>query len=82
MEVHTFKVLFIDTNSDYNPGPYDISFNSGDTKYLLNISINDDIVLEGSEEFMLSIDPLLLPDRVTIGTHDKTNVAITDNDRK
>ena len=69
-------------NSDYNPGPYDISFTSGDIKYLLNISINDDFVLERNEEFILNIDPILLPNRVSIGSVNRTIVTIIDDDRE
>jgi len=69
-------------NNDYNPGPYGISFTSGDTKYLLNISINDDFLLERNEEFILDIDPVLLPDRVTIGDVDRTILTIIDDDRE
>jgi len=75
-------MTIIDIDNDYDPGPYDISFNIEDTKYLLNISITDDIVLEESEEFILNVNPILLPDRVTIGSIFETRVIIIDNDRK
>ena len=47
-----------------------------------NISINDDILFEGNENFMLTINPFPLPTGVSVGSPDQATVTIVDNDRK
>ena len=47
-----------------------------------NVTIIDDNVLEGDENFMLTIDSSSLPSSVTVGTPDEATVTIVDNDRK
>ena len=49
---------------------------------MFNISINDDDIVEGNENFILSIDPSSLPNNVTVGVHNQTTVTIFDNDCK
>ena len=75
-------VLIKCTDNDYNPGPYILTIPSGDISVSFNISITDDNVLETTEEFLLTIDPLSLPDGVTVGNEGNTTVVIVDNDRK
>ena len=67
------------TENDYSPGPYNITLSSGDVRVSFNISIEDDIILETSEEFLLSIDPSSLPDGVTVGSESNATVIIVDN---
>ena len=53
------------------------------TRVSFDIPINDDDILEGNENFMLTIDPTSLPPTgVTVGVPGQTTVTIVDNDRK
>ena len=70
------------TGSDYNAGPYSVTFPAGETRRSFNVTITDDTVVEGNEKFFLSIDQSLLPSNVSIGNHSRTTVTILDNDCK
>ena len=48
----------------------------------LNISINDDSVMEVNENFTLTVDPSSLPTRVSVGSPGPATVTIVDNDRR
>ena len=63
---------------DYISGPYDVIFISGRTNYMLNITINDDDLLEAVESFNLTIGSLT--GDATIGNLDHTMISIFDND--
>ena len=53
------------------------------TSVPFDIPINDDGILEGSETFMLTIDPNSLPPTgVTVGSPDQAIVTIVDDDGK
>ena len=69
---------------DYVSGPYTVTFPAGMTNVPFDIPINDDNVFEGSETFMLTIDPNSLPNdvSVSVGTPDQATVTIVDNDGK
>ena len=67
---------------DYNSGPYSIRFDVGATRVSLNISINDDDILEYSETFNLNVNESLLPNSVQVGDYGQTTVTILDNDCK
>ena len=69
---------------DYGSGPYTVTFPAGTTMVQFNVSINDDEIFEGDENFMLTIDPNSLPNdvSVTVGTPDQATVTIVDNDRE
>ena len=45
-----------------------------------DIQLVDNVVLEGSETFTVSIDPLSLPFGVSLGDHHTAEVVIEDND--
>jgi len=75
-------VLVTSTDNDYSPGPYIFTIPSGNISISFNISITDDNILETMEDFFLSIDPLSLPDGVTVGNEGNTTVVIVDNDCK
>ena len=47
-----------------------------------NISITDDMILEGNETFMLTIDPSSLPSDISVGDPGEATVTIVDNDCK
>ena len=67
---------------DYNSGPYNITFSTGVTTVLLNISINNDNILEGNEDFIVSINNSTLPDNVITNTSGTATVTIRDDDSK
>ena len=67
---------------DYTSGPYTVTFPAGQTTATFDVPINDDNVLEGSENFMLTISPSSLPSNVFVGDADQAAVTIVDNDRK
>ena len=68
--------------SDYDAGPYNVTFPAGKTHASFNITITDDTLVEGEENFTLSIDQSSLPDSVSISDHNETTVTILDNDCK
>ena len=70
------------TGSDYNAGPYSVTFPAGKTRASFSVKITDDTLGEGSEKFFLSIDQSSLPSNVSIGNHSRTTVTILDNDCK
>ena len=67
---------------DYTSGPYTVTFPAGQTTATFDILITDDIILEGDENFMLTIDPSSLPTGVTRGTPGEARVTIVDDDCK
>ena len=67
---------------DYDSGPYTVIFPTGQTTATFDVSINDDDILEGEENFILTVDEGSLPAGVTRGTPNETLVSIVDNDCK
>ena len=67
---------------DYDSGPYTVTFPAGQTTATFNISINDDTILEGNENFMLTINETSLPTGVTRGTPSEATVTIVEDDGK
>ena len=68
---------------DYTSGPYPVTFPVGQTTATFNIPINDDNIFEIDENFILTINPSLLPTRITtVGNSGQATVTIVDNDRK
>ena len=47
-----------------------------------NVSITDDNISEGNEDFMVTIDPSSVPDSVGIGDPSEATVTIVDGDGK
>ena len=68
--------------TDYDIGPYNIMFPAGKTLDTFFIQINNDDIVEGNENFSLSINQSSLPDNVTIGNHSQITVTIFDDDCK
>ena len=68
---------------DYGSGPYTVTFPAGMTSASFDIPINDDMISEGDEAFMLIIDPSSLPPTcVSVGSPNQTKVTIRDDDGK
>ena len=63
---------------DYTSGPYIVTIPAGQTTATFNISINDDMILEGNENFMLTINQTL-PTNVTRGTPGEATVTIYED---
>ena len=78
----TIMLIIILTGGDvdYSSGPYTVTFPAGVTRVSFNISITDDIVLEGDENFNLTIDPSSLPSRVSVINLGQATVTIVDDD--
>ena len=69
-------------DADYDTGPYVIMFPAEQTSVPFSVSINDDMIVEGNENFTLTIDPSSLPTGVTVGGAGQATVTIVDDDRK
>ena len=82
MQLCIFNIFCNVTDFDYTTGPYAITFRAGSTRALVIIPLVDDDLLEGAEDFTLSIDLSSLPSGITTGVHDQTLVTINDNDCK
>ena len=68
-------------NIDYMSGPYIITITAGLTSVLFNVTINDDNIHEGIEEFNLIIATTQdLPDRIYFGENLTATITIEDND--
>ena len=68
---------------DYGSGPYTVTFPAGTTMVPFSVSIIDDMIFEGNENFTLTIDPTSLPPTgVSVGSPDQATVTIVDDDRK
>jgi len=67
---------------DYNSRRYRVKFSAGVTSVTFDVSIIDDSILEGNENFMLTIDQLSLPSYVNRGNPGEATVTIVDNDGK
>ena len=70
--------LILFSLDEYISGPYEAIFLSGSIRYVLNITIVDDNLLEPVESFNLTIDSL--SGDATIGDLDHTVISIIDND--
>ena len=57
-------------------------FRAGETRVPFNIPITDDDILEGNENFLLTIESSSLPSGVTVGNPGQATVTIVDDDRK
>ena len=67
---------------DYGPGSYNVTIPSGTTTAQFDVAINDDNVLEGNENFNLTIMASSEPSRVSFGNPAQATVTIVDNDGK
>ena len=67
---------------DYTSGPYLVTFPAEQTTATFNVPITDELILEGNETFMLTINSSSLPDGVSHEILGEASVTIVDNDRK
>ena len=68
--------------SDFIFVPNNIFFPAGVTRVTFNVTIIEDDILERDEFFSLSVDPLTLPDRVTVDNFTDTTITIMNDDSK
>ena len=67
---------------DYTSGPYTVTFLAGNTTATFDVPINDDNILEGTENFILTIDDTSLASGLTVGDPGQATVNIADVVRK
>ena len=65
---------------DYFPGPYSVTFVTGTTVSSLCITIADDSITEGNEQFYLTIDSAIVSDDIVFGNLGAAVVTIVDDD--
>ena len=71
-----------DGGVDYDSGIYNVVIPAGQTSVPFDVPINDDNILEGNEDFGLTIIRNTLPDGVTRGDPFRATVTIRDDDSK
>ena len=67
---------------DYSSGSYIVTFSIGVTMVAFDVPVNDDNILEGNENFTLTINSSSLPSNVTVGDPGEATVTLVDNDCK
>ena len=67
---------------DYDSGIYNVVIPAGQTSVPFDVPINDDDILEGNEDFDLTIIRNTLPDGVTRGNPASATVTIVDDEGK
>ena len=65
---------------DYDSGPYTVTIPAGQTNATFNVPITDDNILEGNENFTLTINTSSLSNGVTRDDLNQATVTIVDND--
>ena len=65
---------------DYDSGPYTVTIPAGQTTATFNVPITDDNILEGNENFTLTINTSSLSNGVTRDDLNQATVTIVDND--
>jgi len=67
---------------DYNSGPYTVMISAGSDRGSFNVPVNNDNMVEGNENFILTIDMSSLPNEFVLGPVSQTTVTIRDEDSK
>ena len=76
-------MIIVTGSIDYDSGPYNVTFIAGEISVTLNISINDDRILESDETFDVTINTALLPINVDVVNNVRdVTVTIVDDDGK
>ena len=73
-------VLFTEGEDFTATSPARVLFPGGLTRVHFDVLMVDNVKLEGSEKFTVSIDPLSLPYGVVLGDYPTAEVVIRDND--
>ena len=72
----------IHTENDYQSGVYNVTLAAEMNSVIVNIPIKEDMILEGKEQFMLTILSVSPQGGVIIGSPVEATVTIMDNDGK
>ena len=72
--------FYLTAGSDYETGPYTVTFTAGQMLATLMVSTTDDNTTELAENFMVVINSTNQTDRTTIGSPNTAFVTIEDND--
>ena len=75
-----FSAFQMAAGSDYEAGPYTVTFTAGQMNATLMVSTMDDSTTELSEYFKVAINSTDPPSVVEIGTPNTTVITIEDND--
>ena len=67
---------------DFDLGPHTVTFPARTTIVYLSVSIRNDNIVEGDENFTLTIDPSSLPNDIFIDNYNETTVTIANDDCK
>ena len=68
---------------DYTSGPYNVMFPANQSYVSFDIMINNDMMFEGDEDFMIAINSSsLLSSNVNVGNPGQATVTIVDDDGK
>ena len=67
---------------DYESGPYNVTIPAKATTVQFDVAINDDNILEGNENFNLSIMASSQPSRIDIDNPARATITIVDDDGK
>jgi len=78
--INNLVYYFSGENVDYKSGPYNVTVLARNTTGFLSIMLNDDELLESTEEFNLTIDLSSFPVGIFPGNHIEALVVIVDND--
>ena len=65
---------------DYTSGPYTVTFPAGITMIAFDVPINDDMIFEVDENFMLTINGTSLATGITCTTPGQATVTIAGNE--
>ena len=75
----TLNALHLTADSDYTPGPYNVSFTSGQASATLFVSTTNDGTVQPSQYFKVMISSVDKPNIVGIGTPNTSFITIEDN---
>ena len=67
---------------DYDSGPYTATITTGNDRTTISIPVNDDDIVEGNENFVVTIEMSSLPNDFVLGTDSQATVTIRDEDSK
>ena len=81
LESKTVYVMVYVGGVDYNAGLSNVMISAGDVRVTFNILINDDNILEATEEFNLTISSIS-SSRIFASSIQQATIFIIDNDSK
>ena len=75
--------LLVTEGEDFEAtSPVRVLFPGGVARTTFDVKMVGNVIIEGSEKFIVSIDPLSLPYGVVLGDHPTAEVVIIDDDGK